>query len=291
MDDATTLQLLNSLTYAGILALIAIGLGIVFGLMGVINLAHGEFVMIGAYVAFVVTDAGGSYWLAIAAAPLLLFVLGAVVEVGLIRRIYDRPELTLLATFGLSIVLRQLAEIIFTEEYQRVANPLPGAVDVFGVAYPEFRLLIAAAGIVIVVLVVGLYTRTAFGLRVRAIVSRKNLAESLGIRSDRFYLLSFALGSALAGLAGALVAPLGAVQPAIGVDYLLPAFIVIIVGSVVRGTHGLLYGVAVGALAVGVVETVVSYRIDPIIAELTVLGLAMLALQLRPPEQLSRSAA
>jgi urea ABC transporter permease protein UrtB len=288
--DTLTLQILNSLTFAGILALVAIGLGIVFGLMGVINLAHGEFVMLGAYSSVVITDAGGSYWIGIAVAPILLFVLGAVVELSLIRRIYESPEVTILATFGLSIVLRQLAEIIFSADFQRVANPLPGAVDVLGVAYPKFRLLIAALGAAIVLAVILLYTRTRFGLRVRAIVSRKQLAESLGIRSDRLNLVSFALGSALAGVAGALVAPLGAVQPEIGVDYLLPAFIVIIVGSVVRGTNGLLYGVAVGAVAVGVVQTVVSFHADPIIAQLSVLALAMAALQFRPPQQLSRAA-
>lgn len=289
--DTFILQVLNSLTFAGILALIAVGLGIVFGLMGVINLAHGEFVMIGAYTTVVITDAGGSYWLAVALAPVVLFLFGALTEVALIRRIYDSPEVTVLATFGLSIVLRQLAQIIFSADFQRIRNPVPGAVDVLGVTYPEFRLIIAGAGAAVVLAVILLYTRTSFGLRVRAIVSRKELAQSLGIRSDRVNLVSFALGSALAGLAGALVAPLGAVEPAIGVDYLLPAFIVIIVGGVIRGTNGLLYGVAAGAVAVALVQTIVSFQADPIVAQLAVLGLAMAALQLRPPAQLSRSGA
>lgn len=289
--DTFILQVLNSLTFAGILALIAVGLGIVFGLMGVINLAHGEFVMIGAYTTVVITDAGGSYWLAVALAPVVLFLFGALTEVALIRRIYDSPEVTVLATFGLSIVLRQLAQIIFSADFQRIRNPVPGAVDVLGVTYPEFRLIIAGAGAAVVLAVILLYTRTSFGLRVRAIVSRKELAQSLGIRSDRVNLVSFALGSALAGLAGALVAPLGAVEPAIGVDYLLPAFIVIIVGGVIRGTNGLLYGVAAGAVAVALVQTIVSFQADPIVAQLAVLALAMAALQLRPPAQLSRSGA
>ena len=124
--DALTLELLNGVSLFAILAIVALGLGIVFGLMGVINLAHGEFVMLGAYVAYVVHANGLNHWLSLPLAAVALFVLGVVIEVGLIRRIHRQPELTILATFGLSVCLRQMAELVFSKDFQSVPNPVPG---------------------------------------------------------------------------------------------------------------------------------------------------------------------
>jgi ABC-type uncharacterized transport system permease subunit len=168
--DALTLELLNGVSLFAILAIVALGLGIVFGLMGVINLAHGEFVMLGAYVAYVVHASGLNHWLSLPLAAAVLFVLGVVIEVGLIRRIHRQPELTILATFGLSVCLRQIAELVFSKDFQSVPNPVPGATEAFGVLFPTYRYLLIAIVVVVVAATLLAFTRSRFGLVVRAIV-------------------------------------------------------------------------------------------------------------------------
>lgn len=274
--QALTLELLNGVSLLATLAIVALGLGIVFGLMGVINLAHGEFVMIGAYVAFVVGDQGLSHWLAIPAAAAVLGVLGAVVEVSLVRRIYRKPELTILATFGLSIILRQLMELLFTKEFRSVKNPVPGATDALGVLFPTYRYLLIAISLAIVVTALTVFTRSRLGLTVRAIVADRDLAESAGIRTRTTNVLAFAIGAATAGIAGALVAPLGAVEPNLGLAYLPGAFLVVIVGGFNR-----LWGVLIGAVIVGAVQTSVIHYFNTVWAQILSLVLAVLVLQLR----------
>ena len=274
--DMLTLELLNGLSLFATLAVVALGLGIVFGLMGVINLAHGEFIMIGAYVAFVVHEAGWSHWTSIPLAAGVLFVLGGLIEITLIRRIYRKPELTILATFGLSIVLRQLAELVFSKDFRSVRNPVPGATEAFGVLFPTYRYIVIAISLGIVVLTLLGFTRSRFGMVVRAIVADRDLAESYGVRTGMTNLLAFGLGAASAGVAGALVAPLGAVEPNLGLFYLPSAFLVVIVGGFTR-----LWGVVVGAFIVAVLQTTLIHYYDAVWALIVTHILAVAMLQVR----------
>ncbi len=267
--------MLNGLGLFATLGIVALGLGIVFGLMGVINLAHGEFVMIGAYVAYLVQDGGLNYWLAIPAAAVVLFFVGSAVEMVLIRRIYQKPELTILATFGLSIVLRQLAEILFSKNSRKVSNPIPGATDVFGITFPTYRLVLIVVATLIVVAVLLLFTKSRFGLTVRAIVANRGLAESSGIRTSVANILAFGIGAAAAGVAGVLVAPLVSVDSQIGLSYLPGAFLVVIVGGFTR-----LWGVVIGAAIVAAVQTGVTHYVDAVWAQIAALVLAVVMLQL-----------
>ena len=276
--DALTLELLNGISLFAILAIVALGLGIVFGLMGVINLAHGEFVMIGAYVAYVVHANGLNHWLAVPLAAAVLFVLGVIIEAGLIRRIHRQPELTILATFGLSICLRQIAELVFSKDFRSVPNPVPGATEAFGVLFPTYRYLLIGIAVVVVVATLLAFTKSRFGLVVRAIVADRDLAESAGIRTGIANLCAFGVGAATAGMAGALVAPLGAVEPQAGLAYLPGAFLVVIVGGYNR-----LWGVAAGAVAVAAVQTGVIHFYDAVWAQIASLALAVLVLQFRRP--------
>ncbi len=272
--DALTSEILNGVGSFATLAIVALGLGIVFGLMGVINLAHGEFVMVGAYVAFMVQEAGRSHWLAIPIAAIVLLLLGGMIELALIRRIYQRPELTILATFGLSIVLRQLAELIFTKDFRSVVNPVPGATPALGVLYPTYRFVLIAVAVTVVVVTLLTFTRSQFGLTVQAIVADRELAESAGIRTSVVNSLAFGIGAATAGVAGALVAPLGAVEPQIGLTYLPGAFLVVIVGGVSR-----LWGVVLGAGIVAAVQTGAIHFADAVLAQIVSLLLAVVVLQ------------
>ena len=274
--EALTLETLNGVGLFATLAVVALGLGIVFGLMGVINLAHGEFVMVGAYTAFVAHDLGLSHWASLPLAAAVLFVLGALIEITLIRRIYRKPELTILATFGLSIVLRQAVELIFTKDFRSVPNPVPGATRALGVLFPTYRYLLIAIAVGVVAATLLAFTRSRFGLVVRAIVADRDLAESSGLRTGTANILAFGIGAATAGVAGALVAPLGAVEPQLGLSYLPGAFLVVIVGGFSR-----LWGVVVGALIIAVAQTGVIHYYDTVTAQIVSLGLAVLMLQVR----------
>ncbi|WP_419841141.1 branched-chain amino acid ABC transporter permease [Candidatus Poriferisodalis sp.] len=274
--ETLTREALNGLGLLAILAIVALGLGIVFGLMGVINLAHGEFVMIGAYVAWVVGDSGLSHWLALPAAAAVVGALGAAVEVTLIRRIYRQPELAILATFGLSIVLRQAVELLFTKDFRSVANPVPGATEAFGVLYPTYRYLLIVIALVVVAATLAAFTRSRLGLTVRAIVADRDLAESAGIRTRVANVAAFAIGAAAAGVAGALVAPLGAVEPNLGLAYLPGAFLVVIVGG-----FGRRWGVLTGAAILAALQTTVIHWFDTVAAQIASLALAVLVLQFR----------
>lgn len=271
-----TLEILNGLSLFATLAVVALGLGIVFGLMGVINLAHGEFIMIGAYVAFVVHSAGWSHWISIPLAAGVLLALGAVIEVTLIRRIYRKPELTILATFGISIVLRQLMEIVFSKDFRSVPNPLPGATKAFGVLFPTYRYVVMAIAVGIVIVTLLAFTRSRFGMIVKAIVADRDLAESSGIHTGATNLIAFGLGAATAGVAGALVAPLGAVEPNLGLFYLPSAFLVVIVGGFTR-----LWGVVTGALIVAALQTALIHYYDAVWALIVTHILAVAMLQIR----------
>lgn len=272
--DALTLEVLNGVSLFAVLAIVAAGLGVTFGLMGVINLAHGEFLMVGAYVAWVAHDAGVSHWLALPLAAVTLFVIGSVVEIALIRRIYRQPELTILATFGLSIVLRQLAELVFSKDFRNVPNPVPGATAAFGVLFPTYRYLLIVIATLFVAVMLTAFTRSRFGLVVRAVVANRDLAESSGIRTSAINIAAFGTGAAAAGVAGALVAPLGAVEPQMGLAYLPGAFLVVIVGGFSR-----LRGVIVGAVAVAALQTAVIHFYDAVLAQIASLLLAVLVLQ------------
>lgn len=274
--DALTLELLNGLSLFATLGIVALGLGIVFGLMGIINLAHGEFVMIGAYVAYVVHANGFSHWLSVPLAAVVLFVLGGIIELTLIRRIHRQPEITILATFGLSICLRQVAELAFTKDFRGVPNPVPGATRAFGVLFPTYRYVLIGIAVAVVVATLLAFTRSRFGLTVRAIVADRDLAEASGIRTGIANLCAFGIGAATAGIAGALVAPLGAIEPQAGLAYLPGAFLVVIVGGFNK-----LWGVVVGALIVAGVQTGVIHFYDAVWAQIASLGLAVAVLQFR----------
>src|SRR5436190_2171404 len=178
---------LNALTLISILMLVALGLAIIFGLMNVINLAHGEFVTIGAYTLALVQSLNGSWWLALALAPLVGAAVGLLVERMMIRHLYTRPLATILATWGLSLVLQQLLQLVFGAAPQRVDGPLPGSAFIFGVAYPAYRLLLIAAALAIMAACVAVFRWTRFGLDLRAVIQNRDMAEALGINTQRVY--------------------------------------------------------------------------------------------------------
>jgi branched-chain amino acid transport system permease protein len=273
---------LNALTLISVLALVALGLAVIFGLMDVINLAHGELVTVGAYTISLEQVLGGvdhvaAFWVGLCMAPVVGAAIGFAIEALIIRHLYLRPLDTLLATFGLSLILQKGIELGFGARPQIVRTPISGAWPVFGVDYPAYRLFIIAVAAILIGLSTLMFARTRVGLDLRAMLQNRTMAEALGIDTKRLGRMAFCAGSALAATAGALVAPLASVEAHLGTFYIGKAFFVVIVGGV-----GSIVGTIAGSALIGGLETLLSYRIDPSAASALSLVVAIVLIRIRP---------
>ncbi|MFL4471595.1 branched-chain amino acid ABC transporter permease [Tateyamaria armeniaca] len=247
-------QVLNGLQSGIMLFLMAAGLTLIFGVMGLINLAHGSLYMIGAFAAAAVAGATGSFVLALMASLAAAAAAGAIVEVTVIRRLYDRDHLDqVLATFALILIFSEGTRWLFGSFplYLDVPSAFAGPVTLpGGIQYPAYRLLIIAVGLAVAVGLFLLIARTRIGIQIRAGESDREMIGALGVDISRLYTIVFALGAALAGLAGALVGAIQSVQVGMGEPVLILAFVVIVIGGI-----GSIKGALVGALLVGLTDT------------------------------------
>ncbi|KWH21828.1 branched-chain amino acid ABC transporter permease [Burkholderia cepacia] len=271
--------ILNTLSYVSILALVALGLAIVFGLMDIVNLAHAEWVTIGAFTLAVAQSLGGphAFWLALFAAPAVGALLGWCLERLVIRLLYDRPLDTLLATYAISLIVQKALELIFGTHPMLVYAPLSGTLPVPGGSYPAYRLLVIGLAVAVTAGCWLLFAYTRFGTQLRAVIQHPAMAEAVGIDTRRLNRLAFCGGAALASLAGVLVAPMISVESHLGVAYLAKAFFVIVLGGI-----GSIAGSLLGSAFVGTVETLLSYRVDPSLASAIVLILSIVLIRFRP---------
>ena len=237
--------LLSSLSSASILLIATIGLAVVFGLMGVINLAHGEFLMIGAYAALTATQMGVPYFLSIPIAVMVTMMIGALVEVLIIRRLYGRIFDTMLATWGISIVFYQLAVLIFGTVTPGIGMPQfnikIGAYSLAG--YPLLMIGVAAAMLMFVYF---LMTRTVYGMKARASIQQPEMAQAIGIESSRVNTLTFSIGCGLAGFAGAVLLPIVPATPSMGFAFVIKAFLTVVVAGPVTLTGSALTALGLG---------------------------------------------
>jgi urea transport system permease protein len=269
-------QFMNTISFAMVLILGAIGLSIIFGLMGVINMAHGELFMMGAYVAVLIQRWGTNLWLGIAMAPFLVGIIGLAIEL-VVRRFYTRPLVTLPATWGLSMIIRQLVKMFVGVGNQSLINPLSGSMDILGILYPKYRiLLLGVTGIVLVFLFV-VFQKTVFGLKCRAIMQHREMSSVSGINVIRMDQWTFTLGAALAGFAGAMMAPLITVHPEMGQIFLAQSFLVVILGGV-----GNLFGIIGGAILISGTRFLLSYFVRLTVAQIVVFVVAIMVMRLRP---------
>tara|TARA_B100000700_G_scaffold76188_1_gene85289 strand:+ start:1641 stop:2492 length:852 start_codon:yes stop_codon:yes gene_type:complete len=269
--------LLNLIYISATLALIALGLAMVFGLLGVMNMAHGEFVMLGAYSVYVVQLAGQHFLWAIPVAIVICVMVGWLMEWLVVRHLYSRPFDTLLATWGVAILIRKGVEVIFTRDYKSVNQVMPGTIDLLGVSYPAYRLLLVALIIVLFVALFTWYQKSKAGLKIRAMVQGPELAAAVGIDTARLSRVTFIIGVSTAGLAGVLLAPLVRVEPYIGLDYLMSSFFILIVGGL-----GTLEGLLIGSTVIGGTDAIVSTVFDKTAGYMSVLLISILFLWLRP---------
>ena len=287
--DIAVMQVFNGVSLFTILLLMAIGLAIVFGLMGVINMAHGELMALGSYVTYLTATAFAKFapqWMgvylfaAIALAFAVTYAFGYLLERGFVRFFYNRPLDTLLATWGLSLILQQAYRSIFGA--QEVSVPLPqwlsGAWEpVAGIQLPLSRIFIIGLTIAVAVSVYLLLNRTRWGLRVRAVTQNRAMSEAVGIDTQRLDALTFALGAGLAGIAGCVFTMIGSTNPGTGQLYIVDSFIVVVFGGVQS-----LIGTALSGFAIAQSQTTLEYLMSGSMARVTILLLVIVVLYFRP---------
>ena len=276
MDFALVLFLQLCVAVAS-LTLISAGLAVIFGMMRVINLAHGEFLMLGGYAAILAHNHGVNIWVAmLGVAPVAVGLFGAVLERLLIRRLYGRMTDTMLATWGLSLALIGLTTVLLGNTVSGISAPLGSlAIGRYSTGAYELLLIVMAAA-----LLVGGYlllSRTRLGLIARGTMQNASMAAALGVSPPHVYAVTFALGAALSGLAGALLAPLSGVVPTIGVAYIAKAFI-----TVISGGTAILVGTVTAAALLGSVGTATTFLTTPVLGEVAVLVAAIVLLRLLP---------
>jgi branched-chain amino acid transport system permease protein len=273
-------QFITGLALGVAVILVALGLTIIFGLLDVINMAHGEFYALGAFIALALGWAGIPFWLLLILVPLVMLPIGYAVERGLIQRVFnsrDRHVTTLLLTFGFGLVLEEVLKIAFGPNPFRPDTPIRGAVEIFGIFMPVYRLFLIGVGVVVIGAVAFVVYRTRLGAMVRAAAFDRNMAASLGVPVERVYAGAFAFGVALAGLAGVLLAPIYSVFPTMGRDFILLAFTVVIVGGM-----GSIAGVVVAGIFLTQVQAIASLYISPVWTDPIVFGIMVLMLMVRP---------
>ncbi|MBN8252324.1 urea ABC transporter permease subunit UrtB [Priestia flexa] len=282
-------QLFNGLSLGSIMLLIALGLAITFGLMNVINMAHGELIMVGAYTTYVVQQIVSSYLpqqmlayyfiLAIPLAFLISAVLGIIIEKTVIRFLYDRPLDSLLATWGVSLILQQAARSIFGAPNVAVKTPdwLDGGFSILGATLPYKRLFILALAVFSIVGLSYFLYKTAVGRKMKAVMLNREMASCLGVSTKKVDSYAFALGSGFAGLAGCALTVIGPIGPSIGTNYIIDAFMIVILGGI-----GKLTGTVIGALGIGILSTTIEYTTSATIAKVIVFALIIAFLQWKP---------
>ncbi|MGH3789010.1 MAG: urea ABC transporter permease subunit UrtB [Pseudonocardiaceae bacterium] len=276
-------QLVAGVSLGSVLLLAALGLALTFGQMGVINMAHGEFMMAGAYTAFVaqgiIADAGISLLLAIPIGFLVGGVMGMILEVTLIRRMYHRPLDTLLVTWGVALILQQAARDIFGAPNVDVRAPswLSGSVDLGITQVPAARLFILALAVAAVVGLSMLLKATPLGRRIRAVVQNRDLAETVGVSTRSTDRLTFFIGSGLAGIAGVALTLLGSTGPTLGTSYIVDAFLVVVAGGI-----GQIRGAVIAAFGLGLLQATFEYSTTASIAKVVVFVVVVVFLQIRP---------
>lgn len=281
--DVVISQIFTGTSYGAVLLVIALGLALTFGQMGVINMAHGEFLMAGAYAAYVtqvvIGNADFSLLIAIPVAFVIAGLLGLLLELTVIQWMYHRPLDTLLVTFGVSLVLQQGARDLFGAQAKAVQGPgwLDGHLMILGYRYPYDQMFILLVTVLCVAGVAALFKYAAFGRQIRATVQSRDLAETLGISTRKVDRLTFFLGSGLAGIAGVAVTLITATSSTLGADYIIWAFLVVVVGGI-----GQIKGAVIAAFALGVIRAFLTYYTDGSMAVVLTFLLVVLFLQLRP---------
>jgi branched-chain amino acid transport system permease protein len=277
LEGHLVLALLEGLVSGLVLALTALGLSLVFGVMRIVNVAHGEFFMLGAVLAWYFSSVSGSFALALIAGPLLVGGIALVVDRVVLRPIHYIPEATIVATIGLLYIIQQLVLLLYGPYARPVAPPIYFRVDFPWFGYSGYKLVVGGLAVVLLAATWLLMTRTTLGLYMRATQQDREAAQAFGVPVERIYAVAFALGAVLAALAGVLVAPIRQADYLMGLDALLLSFMVVIIGGL-----GSLRGTLAAAFLIGLIDGIVSIFFSPTLARIIASGLVIFVLVLRP---------
>ena len=275
--DLVALLAIQVLYAIASLALISVGLAIIFGMMRVINLAHGEFLMLGGYAAIVATSHGVSIWLAIlVVAPIVVGIIGLVVERTIIRFLYGRMIDTMLATWGLSLFLVGLTTAIFGNTTVGISAPL-GSIQIGAYRTSAYTLFVIAVAAMVLAAIFAILRGTRLGLIARGTMQNPAMAAALGVNPSRVYAVTFGVGAALTGLAGAVLAPVSGVFPTIGVAYVAKSFI-----TVIGGGAAILSGTISASAVFGTINQIATFVTTPVFGEVALLAAAIVLIRLLP---------
>ena len=277
MVSNLAVAVLNAVVWGMIMALIALGLNMIFGLLHIINMAHGALYMLGAVVAWYLIELTGSFWIALVIAPLCVGIVGILMERGLLRTIEDKPITTIICTFGVMLAVQQLVLMIFGGSPRRITLPVAYRFPLFDLQYPLMRIVIALVSIGVMVGLWIFLRKTKYGLWMRAVVQDREMAVGLGIPVNKVYMWTFVLGSALAAFSGVLAAPIVSVEFMMGREVLIMAFIIVIVGGM-----GNLEGSVIAAIMISMIQGIGALFVPPAIATVFALAFMIIVLLIRP---------
>jgi len=272
-----TIAILNAVVWGLIMALIALGLNMIFGLLHIINMAHGALYMLGAVVAWYLIELTGSFWIALVIAPICVGVVGILIERGLLRTIEDKPITTIICTFGVMLAVQQLVLMIFGGSPRRITLPVAYRFPLFDLQYPLMRIVIALVSIGVMIGLWIFLRKTKYGLWMRAVVQDREMAVGLGIPVNKVYMWTFVLGSALAAFSGVLAAPIVSVEFMMGREVLIMAFIIVIVGGM-----GNLEGSVIAAIMISMIQGIGALFVPPAIATVFALAFMIIVLLIKP---------
>jgi len=275
--DNLFVALFEILSFGAIVVLVVLGLGIIASMMGIFNFAQGEFVLLGAYITYLVYSAGLPVWLGMLAAPFVVGALGFVLERTIVRRFYAAPIVAMLGTYALGLIIREIVRGLIGGLYLSVPEPLGGSVNIGTMHFSTWRLVIILITALVMVGSYLLLSRTAFGLRIRASLENPALARASGISTNAIYGATFAFGAALAGLAGALIVPVFSLFADLGLRFLIQGFVAVMVGGV-----GSFAGPVAGAGVIGTLAAALPWIIQTVIADVLVFVLAIIFIKFRP---------
>ena len=275
--ELVTALAMNGIVWGLIIALIALGLSIIFGLLDIINIAHGDFFMVGTVLAWVVFESTGNYWAAFLIVPVLGFGLGALIEYTVIQPIKNAAALSIVATFGLSVILQEGVRATYGAAPRRLMPPIEGTLPLFGIEYEIYRLFAAALSVAALLAFFAFLHRTKLGTWMRAVRFDPETATAMGIPARRIYLITFAIGFAMASLGGVVAAPITTVDFQAGVDILPFCFMAVIIGGL-----GNLGGTVAAAVLLALFEGVITSFADPTVARIGSLCLMSAVLMFRP---------
>ena len=267
----------NIASFASVMVLIVLGLGVIASMMGIFNFAHGEFVLLGAYTVYLSATAGLGLWFGIIAAPIVVGILGLIIERLIIRRFYGSLIIAMLGTYAIGLVIRETIRGLLGGHYESIPEPIGGAFSIGGINFSIWRTIIIIATILILAGSWWMLARTPIGLRIRGALENPMLARTCGISTTILYALTFAFGSALAGLAGALIVPLYQLSADIGIRFLVQAFLSVMLGGV-----GTFQGPVLGAGTVGVMASGLPWLVPPVLADPLVFLIALIIVKIRP---------